>query len=435
MDIKFEQKQILELKLTREQIFSIELLELNAIELDTLITEEVCDNVILDYDKREDTISLDKLLKSYKKNKVYTESSAEDKDYSTLPLTYTEDFRKNLEKDFLTYKLSDKEKDIGKYIINNLKDSGYLDLKISEISKKFKVEEDYVENIRNKIKEIDNRGFASRNLMECLLVQIDKKDKLYDFVKYHLDKVAKNKLADIARDMDISIDEVNTLCERVRGLNPIPSGGEQSSGITQYIYPEILILEKNGELEVNILDTKENRLNFNEYYMNLYENTKDEELLEYLKMKYNRAVFFLEAIAKRRATIRKIVSAIVEIQREFFLNESSLKVCNLNILSEKTGLAESTISRAIKDKYLQSKQGVFPLKYFLVLGVGEEKTSKDEIYNLIEKIIREENEKKPYSDQKISDIMKEKGIDIKRRTVAKYREELGILPSNLRKKY
>lgn len=435
MDIKFEQRQNLDLKITREQIYSIELLELNAIELDKVITEEVCENVILDYNKRENIISIDNLLSSYNKNKEYSSYGTEYKDYSSLPFTYKEDFRKKLEKDFLTYNLSKKEEELGKYLINNLRDDGYLDLDILEVSKKFKVSEGFVEKVREKIKIIDNKGFASKDLKECLLVQVEKGDILYKFINIHLDNLAKNRLDIIAKSMNISMEDVKDLYKRMQKLEPVPSSGENSNENTSYIFPEIFILEKDQELEVKVTDSRENQLGFNEYYMRLFENTKDEEIKNYLMEKYNRALFFLEAIAKRRATIRKIANEIVSIQRDFFLKGSNLKVCNLKILSERLELSESTISRAMKGKYIHSKRGVFPLKYFLVSGVGQNETSKDDILKLIEKIISEEDVRKPYSDQKILEILKINGVEIKRRTISKYREQLGILPSNLRKEY
>lgn len=435
MDIKFEQRQNLDLKITREQIYSIELLELNAIELDKVITEEVCENVILDYNKRENIISIDNLLSSYNKNKEYSSYGTEYKDYSSLPFTYKEDFRKKLEKDFLTYSLSKKEEELGKYLINNLRDDGYLDLDILEVSKKFKVSQGFVEKVREKIKIIDNKGFASKDLKECLLVQVEKGDILYKFINIHLDNLAKNRLDIIAKSMNISMEDVKDLCKRMQKLEPVPSSGENSNENTSYIFPEIFILEKDQELEVKVTDSRENQLGFNEYYMRLFENTKDEEIKNYLMEKYNRAIFFLEAIAKRRATIRKIANEIVSIQRDFFLKGSNLKVCNLKILSERLELSESTISRAMKGKYIHSKRGVFPLKYFLVSGVGQNETSKDDILKLIEKIISEEDVRKPYSDQKILEILKINGVEIKRRTISKYREQLGILPSNLRKEY
>lgn len=435
MDIKFEQRQNLDLKITREQIYSIELLELNAIELDKVITEEVCENVILDYNKRENIISIDNLLSSYNKNKEYSSYGTEYKDYSSLPFTYKEDFRKKLEKDFLTYNLSKKEEELGKYLINNLRDDGYLDLDILEVSKKFKVSEGFVEKVREKIKIIDNKGFASKDLKECLLVQVEKGDILYKFINIHLDNLAKNRLDIIAKSMNISMEDLKDLYKRMQKLEPVPSSGENSNENTSYIFPEIFILEKDQELEVKVTDSRENQLGFNEYYMRLFENTKDEEIKNYLMEKYNRALFFLEAIAKRRATIRKIANEIVSIQRDFFLKGSNLKVCNLKILSERLELSESTISRAMKGKYIHSKRGVFPLKYFLVSGVGQNETSKDDILKLIEKIISEEDVRKPYSDQKILEILKINGVEIKRRTISKYREQLGILPSNLRKEY
>lgn len=435
MDMKFEQRQNLDLKITREQIYSIELLELNAIELDKVITEEVCENVILDYNKRENIISIDNLLSYIIKIKEYSSYGTEYKDYSSLPFTYKEDFRKKLEKDFLTYNLSKKEEELGKYLINNLRDDGYLDLDILEVSKKFKVSEGFVEKVREKIKIIDNKGFASKDLKECLLVQVEKGDILYKFINIHLDNLAKNRLDIIAKSMNISMEYVKDLYKRMQKLEPVPSSGENSNENTSYIFPEIFILEKDQELEVKVTDSRENQLGFNEYYMRLFENTKDEEIKNYLMEKYNRALFFLEAIAKRRATIRKIANEIVSIQRDFFLKGSNLKVCNLKILAERLELSESTISRAMKGKYIHSKIGVFPLKYFLVSGVGQNETSKDDILKLIEKIISEEDVRKPYSDQKILEILKINGIEIKRRTISKYREQLGILPSNLRKEY
>lgn len=318
MDMKFEQRQSLDLKITREQIYSIELLELNAIELDKVITEEVYENVILDYNKRENIISIDNLLSSYNKNKEYSSYGTEYKDYSSLPFTYKEDFRKKLEKDFLTYNLSKKEEELGKYLINNLRDDGYLDLDILEVSKKFKVSEGFVEKVREKIKIIDNKGFASKDLKECLLVQVEKGDILYKFINIHLDELAKNRLNIIAKSMNISMEDVKALYKRMQKLEPVPSSGENSNENTSYIFPEIFILEKDQELEVKVTDSRENQLGFNEYYMHLFENTKDEEIKNYLMEKYNRALFFLEAIAKRRATIRKIANEIVSIQRDFF---------------------------------------------------------------------------------------------------------------------
>ena len=172
-----------------------------------------------------------------------------------MPFTYKEDFRKTLEKDFLTYKLSKKEEAIGKYLINNLRDDGYLDLDILEVSKKFEVSEGFVEEVREKIKLIDRKGFASKNLKECLLIQIENKDILYDFINIHLEDLAKNKLNNIAKSMNISIEDVKTLCKRMQDLEPIPSSGENSNENTPYIHPEIFILERNSELEVKVIDS------------------------------------------------------------------------------------------------------------------------------------------------------------------------------------
>lgn len=434
MEVKFEQTQNLELKITKEQIFSIELLELNNIELEQMITKEILENVILDYDNEEENLSIENILKSQKQDREKNDYSIEEKDYSQLPLTYLEDFREILERDFLNYKLSKEEIEIGKYLIRNLKNNGYSSINNSEISKKFRVNENLIEKVREIIKKIDNRGYASRNLKECLLSQIDESDILYYVVDKHLENLGKNKLKEISKDMNVTIFDVENFYQRVKKLNPFPSSGQEAKEIIPYIYPEIFITEKNSKLEIDMIDSTENRLHFNDYYIKLFETTKDQELLNYLKKKYERALFFIDAINRRKSTIKKVVRSIVEIQKDFFLNNSSLKICNLKILQEKTGLSESTISRTIKGKYLQSKKGIFPLKYFLVSGILKSNISKDEIKNLIRGIIEKENPKKPYSDQKILNLLKNKNVDIKRRTIAKYREELGILPSNLRKR-
>lgn len=434
MEIKFEQTQNLELKITKEQIFSIELLELNNIELEQMITKEILENVILDYDYEEENLSIENILKSHKQDYKKNDYSIEEKDYSQLPLTYLEDFREILERDFLNYKLSKKEIEIGKYLIRNLKNNGYSSINNSEISKKFKVNENLIEKVREIIKKIDNRGYASRNLKECLLSQIDESDILYYVVDKHLDNLSKNKLKEISKDMNTTIFDVENFYQRVKKLNPFPSSGQEAKEMIPYIYPEIFITEKNAKLEIDMIDSTENRLHFNDYYIKLFETTKDQELSNYLKKKYERALFFIDAINRRKSTIKKVVRSIVEIQKNFFLYDSSLEILNLKILKEMTGLSESTISRSIKGKYLQSKKGIFPLKYFLVSGILNSNISKDEIKNLIRGIIEKENPKKPYSDQKILNLLKNKNVDIKRRTIAKYREELGILPSNLRKR-
>lgn len=439
MDIILEQKQTLELKMSQEQIFALEMLELNSIELEKLITEELCENVMLDSKNKEGTDSLESLLSLKKDDNIYNSLKNEFNDYKEeekeFQITYREDFRKVLEKEFLTNQISKKEEIIGKYLIYSLNDDGYLDMTSTEIAQLFKEKEVFVENVREKIKTLSTGGFASRSLKEFLLTQIDADDLLYQLVDKQLDKLGKNKLKEIAKEMKLSLDQVINLSNRVKNLKVKPSLGESSDINNPYIYPDIIVLEKDGDLIIHIEDAKDKSLYLNSYYINLYRTSEDKELLEYLKVKYKRAMFFLEAIQKRRETIRKTCQAIVKIQRDFLLNNSNLNICSLKMLSIETGLSESTISRTLKNKYLSSEFGIYPLRSFLVGGVGENKNSKDDVMNLINEIVENEDKRKPFSDKKILDILNGKGIDIKRRTVAKYREKLGILPSNLRKEF
>ena len=435
MDLKLYQTQNLELKLTNEMLTSIELLELNSLEIDSLILKEAEENILIDYEKRENDINIENFIKGYKKNKnIYEEPTEDENDY-TQTITYIEDFREEISKDYIEQKLTTEEKNIGLYIINNLDDRGYLTISLNKIAEKLKCEVHDIYQILKKIWQLEPKGIGARNLKECLTLQTED-EKIKNIIDKYLDDILNNRLNQIAKKENTTIEEIQKIIEEIKKLNPIPTSGYNNNEITKYIYPEIFVIEKEDkQLEIIIQDSRENKVNLNNYYITLYETTQDEELKKYLEKKYKKALFFLESIAKRRATIKKVVKTIVEFQEIFFKYNGPLKPLNLEIIAKQCNISKSTVSRTLKNKYIQSKRGIQPLRYFLINEIANTKESKDEIIKLIEKLIKNENKKKPLTDKKIEEELQQRGINLKRRTIAKYREQLNIPKSNIRRQY
>lgn len=227
-------------------------------------------------------------------------------------------------------------------------------------------------------------------------------------------------------------------CDYIRQLEPKPGrafGNNQDLG---YIIPDAEIKLINGELEVILNDVTGPRLGINNYYRSLLRTGNDKDTMEFLNQKFNSAMWIIRSIEQRRNTIKKVIESIIKFQREFFLEgEKSLRPLTLKDIANDIDMHESTISRATNGKYVQTPRGLFELKYFFSSGVESHDggISSVSIKKILQEIIDEENPKKPYSDNKLAEILAQKGIKISRRTVAKYRDELNIPPSNMRKRY
>lgn len=434
MGLDLNINQIQELKLSTELISAITLLEYNTDELNSYLSKESENNIMIDYSPTS------KDFKNTDSKKGYSKNFSSDE---------VESFENYIAKDLLlvdylfeqltALDLSKKELNIGYFIIENIDDDGYLRMTIDEISDCLKINKKDVGKILNIIKQFEPRGVASANLRDCLLAQVDNSDeKLVVLIEDYLEDIAKNKLDIISKSLNITIEEVQSKIKIIKSLNPIPSSGYLTDNTsTEYISPDFFVDVKDEKVILSFKDGFNPDLSVNNYYKDLMSENIDDSTKKYLDNKFNSASFLINAINQRNNTIKIVIGEIIDFQKEFFVKNDPLKIMTLKDIADLTDYSESTISRVTKNKYLQCEKGIYPLNYFFQSGLKSDNNniSKDYISKEILDIINNENKKKPLSDQKIADILNNKGIDIKRRTVAKYRTEMNILSTSLRKDF
>ncbi|MFQ8602269.1 MAG: RNA polymerase factor sigma-54, partial [Anaerovoracaceae bacterium] len=279
---------------------------------------------------------------------------------------------------------------------------------------------------------------------ECLLIQLKMRGQLTEIfervVREHLEDLAENRLSVIAKDMGISTADVQNMSDVIRSLEPKPGRQFASQIETKYIVPDVIVEKVDDDYVVNINDSSTPHLMVSSYYRSLLNSAEsDDKLSKYLSDRINSALWLIKSIEQRKQTIYNVVTAVVKYQKEFFDKGSKfLKTLTLKDIAEEVGIHESTVSRSINGKYMQSPRGVFEIKYFFsagVVGSRGEGISSNSIKEFIREIVDREDPKAPYSDQDMSELLKEKGINISRRTVAKYRDEMNILSSSKRKRY
>ena len=406
-----------------------------------------------DYLPEED--EYDYAYKSHANNR-----SADDEDYQA-PIVHEESFQDYLIHQLGYHDLTEDEEIIGEVIIGNLDDNGYLSRPIANIvddllfTMNLETTEDEVRKVLKIIHQLDPPGIGATDLQECLLIQLQRlqeenpygdyklcmtiiKDCFEEFTKKHYDKIAK-KTGASNRQLKAALDEILK-------LNPKP-GDSSSSGAknSHYITPDFFIYIKDGNLELSLDGRNNPDLKVNKQYVRMLEDfskSKDsrsmQEAATFVRQKIDSAKWFIDAIRQRQHTLYITMRAIMDIQQEYFLtgDDTKLKPMILKDIAEKVGLDISTISRVANSKYVQTPYGTFLLKTFFSEGItneeGEEVSTR-EIKKILQDCVADENKAKPLTDEELMIVLKEKGYPIARRTVAKYREQLGIPVARLRK--
>ena len=448
-ELTIEQTQ--KLSMTPELIQAIQILQFNNQELSDYVQNELLENPVLEAEKSYDAQEVD--IREKIREADYEEESFrqweyrpdDDDDYTYEQYVYEEDTLTDYLMSQLQFsRLTGQMATIGRYIIEVIDDNGYLTMSVEEISKAVGADIDTVEEVLNFIQTFDPCGVAARNLRECLIIQFAAKGLLTDEIEYiienMLEELADNKIAYIAKTIGIKNQEVQQIADLIKTMEPKPGRVFSSGEATRYVVPDIIVEKVNDEYQVMNNDTSMPKLMVSSYYNKLSAEAKqDEELNKYLTDRFNAAVWLIKSIEQRKQTIYNVANAVVKYQQDFFDNgEKSLKTLTLKQIAEDVGVHESTVSRSINGKYMQSPRGVFELKYFFSSGVsGEDGTgvSSNSVKSIIKEIIAGENPQKPYSDQDMVEILKNKGIDISRRTVAKYREGINILSSSKRRRF
>ena len=281
-------------------------------------------------------------------------------------------------------------------------------------------------------------------MKECLKIQLrhqgNDDELMMEVVENHLEDIANHRLNNIARALSITIREAQEISDVIRKLEPKP--GRQFAGFTEtrYVIPDVTVEKVDGEYVVLVNESSTPRLTLSPYYQKmLAESDKESNISQFLTGRLNSAVWLIKSIEQRKQTIFNVVSAVVKYQEDFFeYGPKHLKTLTLKQIADEVGIHESTVSRSINGKYVQSPRGIFEIKYFFTSGVNGsagEGIASQSIKMLIKEIVDNEDPRAPKSDQAMVEILKEKGIDISRRTVAKYRDEMHVASSSKRKRY
>ena len=405
MDFSLKLKQNMKLILTQDMKLSMNILEMSSSNLKELIEKEVNKNPMLEivYSPRSNSHSTD--------------------EETTSPLDFISkekslfDF---LEEQLSYLKLSKKFRDICYYIINNLDDRGYLSISKSDIKKIFKISTKELQEVFNIIYSLEPHGIGAENLKDCLKIQLTIKDKkdpiLFSIIDNYLEDLGDKNFEFIAENLNISADRIKRYLSLIQTLDPIPARGYFVGNKTRYIVPEakIEIIDKTLKVTLN-----------EEAFPKIKLSSSDISD----KTNYQNALNLIKAIEKRYITLEKILNLLIVKQFDFFfLGKEYLKTLTLKDIASELNLHISTISRAIKEKFIETPQGIIEIKS---LFIGSSETII--IKKLIEEFIHDENKYFPLSDEKISYLLKNKGFSVARRTVAKYRDELGILSTRERK--
>ena len=481
-------KQRLQQKLTQrlspQQIQMIKLLEIPAIQMEQRIKKELEENPALEEgaddeeknveeqeeeqfeekDKDQDEFTIDDYIDDDDIPEYRLQSnnySKEDDKRTEIPFSAGSSFHEHLESQLILRELTEKQKILGEYILGNIDEDGYLRRELSNIVddlaflQNVNTTEEELEEVLTEIQDLEPPGVGARTLRECLLLQMAKRDQLipavklsYTILDQYFEEFSKRHYDKIVSRLNISEEELKAVIDEILRLSPKPGSayGDTYSKSAQQIIPDfILDLNEEGfDLHLNSRNLPELRLSksYNDM-LQAYSRDKGskkemKDAVMFVKQKIDSAKWFIDAIRQRQNTLLLTMNAILKYQEEYFLegDETKLKPMILKDVAEMTGLDISTVSRVANSKYIQTHFGIFLLKFFFSEGLqtdsGEEVSTR-EIKRILQDCIDNEEKRRPLTDEKLTDILQEKGYQIARRTVAKYREQLNIPVARLRK--
>ncbi len=332
------------------------------------------------------------------------------------------------------------ERRIGGEIIGNIDEDGYLRAELGEVAARCHTTPEEVERVLTQmVQRFDPVGVGARNIQECLLLQL-RADPPVDplseeIIERHFDDLSRRRYADIARALKQPLDRIMESIEEIMGLEPKP-GRSFGGSDARYIVPDVFVYKISGEYTVVLNEDGVPRLRVSSLYRSL-RNSPDEGARQYVDQKLRSALWLIKSVDQRQRTLRKVTTSIVKFQREFLdKGLAYLRPLSLRDVGEDVGMHESTISRVTTNKYVETPQGLFELKFFFHSGIASgdgEMVSSVSVKKMIQDLLANEDAAKPLSDQEVAAILKGRGLTIARRTVAKYREELNILPSHQRR--
>ena len=445
--------------LSPQMMQSMEILQMGSQELLEYIQDQVQENPVLEmeekYGKGDDTAVLQRKLEWLEstdaQNRYYHQQDTEDDEKDPISNYGTVDER---EENLYLYVLSQLEVmdlepellPVGRFLVESLNQNGWLDESVEDLAEELGKPVEEVEKALAAVQSLEPAGVGARNLSECLVLQLQRRHEDSELAiriaRDYLDPLSKSRYGLIAKSLGVCQEEVRTACDLIRTLNPRPGGGFAARENLVYINPDLFVVNFPDHFELLTNDYFFPDLNISGYYCRMLKSTEDNEVKDYLMGK---AKWVVHSIEQRRSTLLRCAECILELQEEFFRRgPGHLKPMCLADIAQKVGVHESTVSRTVRDKYLQCASGVYPLSYFFSRSLGapaarpgtEENTSSPDFAKaLLKKLIGGEDKHKPLSDQKLCERMAREGCELSRRTVAKYRDELGIPSTTGRKQY
>ncbi|HJL74090.1 MAG TPA: RNA polymerase factor sigma-54 [Candidatus Marinimicrobia bacterium] len=435
---RLEQKQVLQ----PQQILQAAILQLNTDNLEERILEELEINPALDQvesnseqeEEMTDNEDLDwELDDEYEPPNVY-----EKKEFKDMPIPQKKNFLEYLADQLNLINFDTNSRSMAEEIIYNLDENGYLAVDLELISDRFEMEMMDVLPILKKVQGFEPRGIAARDLQECLLLQIDKKEHpvAYALVNEYFDDVANHRYEHLAEKTGHSASELKHALEVISHLNPKPGEGHEDSE-TISVIPELIVYERDDNWVIVVNDSWLPDLQVSSEYVDMLAGELDKKAKSFIKKKVDSAEWFVDAISERRKTLTNVMQEIIKKQPEFFQGDvEKLKPMKLQDIADVLNMDVSTISRSTRGKYVDTPYGIFELKSFFTEGMitssGEE-ISTMQIKRLLKELLDDEEKQHPYTDDKLKELLNEQGYPVARRTVAKYREQLHVPVARLRK--
>jgi RNA polymerase sigma-54 factor len=477
LELRLQQKLTQQLIMTPQLQMAIKLLQLSRLELVDAIRQELDENPtleeVVDVSPDDHPEQVEAIIDEVPQTKELTieEKIKDDVDWSNYIDEYNSPGRISFESEdkdsprfesFIAHKKSlgehllwqvmmcftdEKEKKIGSLIVGSINADGYLDIAFDELVRMCDAPHEEVEKVLTTIQQaFDPIGVSARNLKECLLIQtrhLNLNNRLvFSIIEDHLNNLENKNYKAICRALKVSLEDVIVAVNIIKGLEPKP-GRQFSDETPQYIIPDIYVYEFEDDFVIVLNDDGMPKLRVNSFYKSAISNKKEDKISdnakEYIQDKMRSAAWLIRSIHQRQKTIYKVMESILKHQREFFKKGIAyLKPMVLRDVAQDIEMHESTISRVTTNKYAYTPQGVFELKYFFNSSINRVHggaIASASVQDKIRQIVESEAPQKPYSDDKIAEILEKSNINIARRTVAKYREMLKILPSHKRKQF
>ncbi|MEK9628565.1 MAG: RNA polymerase factor sigma-54 [Nitrospinota bacterium] len=471
-----EMKMNVNLKMSQKLVMTpmlqqaIKLLPLARLELAQLVRQEIIDNPVLEEILDEDEFDSPDEKKSESSDEEFDTFAETSQDSQEQEVDWESYFQNNVDHgmpieslaekpavettykketsltDHLYWQLnltvdSDTDKFIGSCIIGNIQKDGYLGAELSEIAEISHTDEANVERVLKIIQKFEPLGVAARSLSECLMIQaqeLPERNPLVEkLIEGYLDRLEDRFLPKVANELKTGLDDVVEALRVIREFSPKPGIAFNSEAI-DYVAPDLVVIKTDEGYDVSLNDEGVPNIKINAFYQNLLNTTKEGDTKEYLEDKYRSALWLIKSIDQRRQTIYKVGKSIIKLQKSFLDHGLSyLQPMVLKDVAKDIEMHESTVSRITTNKYIDTPQGIFELKFFFHSGIKSymgNNLSSIRVKNMIKEVVAEEDGSNPYTDDQMVQVLMRKNAKIARRTITKYRKELNIPPASKRKK-